>query len=301
MTTSAAPAVVGSVVLSPRRDRIVIRVPVSRRVPFQVLESERSLALRLYGSAGNVNWMQYGMADSLVLRMAWAQSTAEEVTLTLDLAQPVWGYRTRWDDGDLLLEIRRPPLLDESNPLRGRLIAVDPGHPPAGSTGPTGLREAEANLAVSLQLRGLLEAAGARVLMTRTSDSVVELWPRVELAETAGADVLLSIHNNALPDGVNPFTNSGASVYYNQPRSIPLARAVQGALVQRLGVRDLGIGRGDLALVRATWMPSVLTEGLFMILPEQEAALRTSEGQRLYALAVFEGLRRFLRDRARDR
>jgi N-acetylmuramoyl-L-alanine amidase len=45
-------------------------------------------------------------------------------------------------------------------------------------------------------------------------------------------------------------------------------------------------------------MPSVLTEGLFMILPEQEAALRTAEGSQRYAEAVREGLRRFLRERA---
>jgi len=44
----------------------------------------------------------------------------------------------------------------------------------------------------------------------------------------------------------------------------------------------------------------VLTEGLFMMLPDQEAALRTPQGQRLYALAVAEGLRRYLEDRARE-
>jgi N-acetylmuramoyl-L-alanine amidase len=89
-------------------------------------------------------------------------------------------------------------------------------------------------------------------------------------------------------------------VYYNHPRSIPLAHDVQRALLERLGLRDLGIGRGDLALVRGTWMPSVLTEGLFMMVPDQEAALRSPRGQHLYALAVFEGLRRFLGERARD-
>ena len=52
--------------------------------------------------------------------------------------------------------------------------------------------------------------------------------------------------------------------------------------------------------VRGTWMPSVLTEGLFMILPDQEAALRDPRGQQLYALAVFEGIRNFLRQRARE-
>jgi N-acetylmuramoyl-L-alanine amidase len=45
----------------------------------------------------------------------------------------------------------------------------------------------------------------------------------------------------------------------------------------------------------------VLTEGLFMMIPEQEAALRSPEGQREYALAVLEGIRQFLRDRANGR
>jgi N-acetylmuramoyl-L-alanine amidase len=236
----------------------------------------------------------------LVRRVRWDQAAAEQVTLAFDLASPVWGYRVRWERDDLLFEIRRPPAIDEGHPLRGRLIAVDPGHPPAGATGPTGLREAEANLAVALELRRLLVEAGAKVLMTRTADEPLDLWPRVELADTAGADVLISVHNNALPDGINPFTNNGTSVYYNHPRSVPLARAVQDELVQHLGLRDLGMGRGDLALVRATWMPSILTEGLFMIVPEQEAALRSVEGRRLYASAIFHGLRRFLRDRARE-
>jgi N-acetylmuramoyl-L-alanine amidase len=34
-----------------------------------------------------------------------------------------------------------------------------------------------------------------------------------------------------------------------------------------------------------------------MSVPEQEAALRSPQGQRLYAEAVVEGIRRFLRER----
>jgi N-acetylmuramoyl-L-alanine amidase len=297
---SAVPAVVGSVRLTPMKDRVRLRVPLSHRVPFKVTESDRSLTVRLYGALGDVNWIQYGAADTLIRRVAWDQNDRDEVTLTLELARSLWGYHARWERGDLVLDVRRPPSLDPGGSLKGRLIAIDPGHPPGGATGPTGLREAEANLGIGLELKRLLEQEGARVFMTRTEDVPLELWPRVDLAERAGADILVSIHNNALPDGVNPFTNNGTSVYYNQPRSVPLARAVQAALVQRLGVRDLGIGRGDLAMVRTTWMPAVLTEGLFMIVPEQEAALRSLRGHRLYAEAVVDGIRRFLRERAAE-
>ena len=292
--------VVGSVSVTRRPDRASVRIPLSQRVPFRVEETERALVVTLYGASGDVDWIRYGPADSVIRRISWKQVTSDEVSLTFELERPVWGYRTRWDRTDLLLDIRRPPAIDNGDPLRGRLIAVDPGHPPGGATGPTGLREAEANLAVGLELRRLLEAAGARVVMTRVTDSIVELAPRVAVAEASGAEVLVSIHNNALPDGINPFINNGTSVYYNQPRSIPLARAIQASLLRRLGLRDLGVGRGDLALVRGTWMPSVLTEGLFMMLPDQEAALRSPEGQRLYAQAVVDGLRAYLEDRGRD-
>jgi N-acetylmuramoyl-L-alanine amidase len=294
------PAVVGSVTLTPRADRVTARIPLTRRIPFQVLEDERSLVLRFHGAVGDVNWIRYGATDSVVRQVAWAQASADEVTLTFHLERPVWGYRARWDRGDLLFDIRRPPRLDEGDLLRGRFIAVDPGHPPAGATGPTGLREAEANLGVALELRSLLEGAGAKVLMTRTGDTPLDLWPRVRLAEEAGAELLISVHNNALPDGINPFTSNGSSVYYNHPRGVPLARAIQQELVHRLGLRDLGVGRGDLALVRGTWMPSVLTEGLFMMLPEQEAALRSEQGRRLYAVAILDGVRNFLRERREE-
>ncbi len=294
----ANPAVVGSVTMVPEADRVRVRIPLGRRVPHAISETERELTLRLYDAVGDVNWIHYGARDSLVRRIAWDQPAARQVTLAFELSRPLWGYRARWQGTDLVLEIRRPPRIDSAHPLRGRLIALDPGHPPAGATGPTGLREAEANLAIAWELRALLEADGARVLLTRTADAPIDLWPRIDLAERGGAEILVSIHNNALPDGVNPFTNNGTSVYYNQPRSVSLARAIQNALVRRLRLRDLGIGRGDLALVRPTWMPSVLTEGLFIIMPDQEAALRSPQGRRLYAEAIRDGLRTFLRDRA---
>ncbi len=290
-------AIVGSVSLTSAPKSATLRIPLSARVPYLVSETESSITVRLYGASADVNWMRYGGSDSLVEQMDWEQETADEVTITLDLTQSVWGYRTRWDRTDLMLEIRRPPAIQKSSPLAGVRIVVDAGHPPGGATGPTGYKEAEANLGVALKLQEMLEAGGAEVLMTRTTDTSVDLAFRPFFADSMDADLLISVHNNALPDGVNPITNSGTSVFYNQPRSAAFARSVQTALVKRLELRDLGVGRGDLALVRPTWMPSILTEAMFMAIPEQESALRTPLGQKMYAQGVYNGVLEYLKSR----
>lgn len=287
--------IVGSIRLTPGPRSLVLRVPLPARVPYQVSEGERSVTLRLYGVASDINWMQYGGTDPYVSRLSYAQPAADEVTITLELAGPVWGYRSAWSGGDLLLEIRRPPVIDRRRPLAGRTIVIDPGHPPVGATGPTGLWEPVATLAVALKTKTLLERAGATVFLTRTDSTPVDLFPRTHFAEQHDADVLVSIHANALPDGVNPFTNNGTSVYYFHPRSAALARALDRALVVELGVRDLGMGRGDYALVRNPWMPSALTEGLFMMIPEQEAMLAGDAGQWRYARGVARGIEDYLR------
>ena len=278
---------------------LLLRVPLPSHIPFQVEEGDRSLTLRLYGVASDVNWMQHGGTDPYVTRMSYAQPAADEVTITLSLAGPVWGYRTRWSGRDLLLEVRRPPVIDRRRPLAGRTIVLDPGHPPVGAHGGSGLWEPVATLAVALRAKTLLERAGATVLLTRTDSTPIDLYPRTHFAEEHDADVLVSIHANALPDGINPFTNNGTSVYYFHPRSAALARALDRALVAELGVRDLGMGRGDYALVRNPWMPSALTEGLFMMIPEQEAMLSSPDGQLRYARGVVRGIEEFLREMAK--
>jgi N-acetylmuramoyl-L-alanine amidase len=62
-----------------------------------------------------------------------------------------------------------------------------------------------------------------------------------------------------------------------------------------MGLRDLGIYYDNLALARPTWMPSVLCEGAFLMIPEQEAAMRTPEYQEAYARGIVEGLEAFFR------
>ena len=92
-------------------------------------------------------------------------------------------------------------------------VAIDPGH---GGIDPGAVRdgvlEKEVALAFARDLSDTLLAAGFRVALTRDRDDFVALDDRVAAARAAGADLLLSIHCNAVDDqavsGAITFTRS---------------------------------------------------------------------------------------------
>jgi len=293
--------VIGGARFAAQPDYIDLRIGSTERLPYHVNETERGLQLDVYGGTSAVNFFQYGSLDPMIVRAGWSQPMDSIFRVDIELDRPVWGYDAFHDStGAVVLRIRRPPRIDPDNPFRGLLIAVDAGHGGADSTtvGPTRLTEARANLMVAQRLRPMLEAAGARVLMIRPDDRFVDLGARPQMATDSNAHVLVSVHNNAFPDGVNPFLNNGTSVYYYHMHSVDLAQHLQAELLDELHLRDIGYGRADLALVRPTWMPAALTETSFMMIPEQEAALRDPAVQERIARAHFRGIEAFLRRRA---
>jgi len=280
---------------------IDLRISTPDRMPYFVDETERGLQIDVFGGTSQANFFQFGSYDPLIERAAWSQPRDNVFRVNVTLTRPVWGYDAFHDaNGNIVLRIRRPPHIDREHPLRGIVVALDPGHggKDTATIGPLRFPEAHANLAEGLALKPLLEAAGARVVMTRSTNIFLELGERTKMAQDSNADILISLHNNAFPDGVNPFVNNGTSTYYYHPQSIDLAQALLHELTLELGLKDIGYGRADLALVRPTWMPASLTETSFMMIPEQEAGLRNPEWVERIARAHVRGLEAFLRKRA---
>jgi N-acetylmuramoyl-L-alanine amidase len=251
----------------------------------------------------------YGVVDSGELRVAtddFVLAAGQQplgpgvLGVSVVLSRWPWGYRASYEaDGTLVVRIRRGPRIDPANPLRGIRIVVDPGHPPAGALGPTGFHEKDANLAIGLRLADRLRAAGAVVQLTRSTDVAVDLAARPALAVATDAELLISVHNNAFGTAAKPSRDHGTSTYWFHPLSTDLAWALDRRIAQVTGIPDLGAKFGNLALVRPTWMPSVLTESLFMPIPEQEAALRDPGFLDRLAEAHLRGIEDFLRMRAR--
>jgi N-acetylmuramoyl-L-alanine amidase len=279
----------------PSRDGVDLVIPMGARASYFVEELDRAIAITLYGVRANTDLVNYTSADSLVRTVEWTQPTAERARVVVNLRSAPYGYLVVWEGNALVLKLRRAPAIDPKNPLSGLTIAVDPGHPPIGATGPTGLWEPQVTLPVGMRLKTILEQRGARVVMTRTTADAVALEARPIMSRRANVNAFVSIHLNAYPDGINPFVAPGSGTYFFRQHSEPLARVVQRGLVSQLGLQDLGINYDNLAVVRATWYPAVLCEGAFMMLPDQEAAMRTPEFQERYALGIADGLESYFR------
>ena len=131
--------------------------------------------------------------------------------------------------------------------------------------------------------------------MTRMGHEDLDLYKRVDMATKWGADLLISIHNNALPDGVNPFTHNGTSAYYYFNQARPLAEAIHKRMLKATKLPDHGLYYGNLALTRVSDCPAVLVECAFMMIPEQEAKLKTDKFQRKCASAIYKGICDYLK------
>ncbi len=188
-------------------------------------------------------------------------------------------------------------------PLRHRRIVLDPGHGGyfRGALGPNGLTEAEVNLGVALNLRGLLEWAGAQVWLTRSADTDFlsptdsllssDLAMRVSLSDSLQPDVFLSIHHNSTASLDR--TVNETQTYYpmdDDGASLDLARSIHRHLVINLGIQPASIRPGNFHVLRNATVPAVLGEPAMISHPVMAERLSLAASQRLEAEAYFLGL-----------
>jgi N-acetylmuramoyl-L-alanine amidase len=274
-------------------------MPMSTPAPYLLEQHVGSVSLTLYGTGANPDIIKFLQNDSLVRTINWVPEASDRLRITFELSQAPYGYLVLFDAArGFVLRLRRAPHVSLARPLEGLTITVDPGHPPGGAIGPTGYTEAQGTLAVAMKLRDMLQERGARVIMTRTDMNAVDLHLRSVIARRTNSHVLLSVHENAFGDGVNPFPNVGTSTLYFHPQSEPLARLVEAGMMREMGLRDLGIHYQNIAIGRTTWMPSIISEGLFLMVPEQENAAKDPAFQERYARGVADGVEAYFRSLA---
>ena len=178
--------------------------------------------------------------------------------------------------------------------LAGWSFMVDAGHggSDSGAVGPTGLRECDVNLSVALKLQSLLEAEGATVHMTRTSDVSVSITSRWTQANDLGVDRFISIHHNAVSDPSANYVIALVSTYAGSD-SVDLAGTAVNEIKWELGVpaHSNPVWHVDyVGVLNHTNMPAILTEASFISNPAEEQRLRDPYYNQREADAIFRAI-----------
>ena len=185
-----------------------------------------------------------------------------------------------------------------SQPLMGRIIAVDAGHGGSdpGAVGVSGSEEKTINLQLALLLQKELERYGATVVMTRTEDMCYsdvkkeDLDARADLVSDHEGEILLSMQCNADPDP----RCCGAQVFYHpqSEQGEKLAKAIQKAVLHdtdQLKEREAQSLNGPY-LMKAVAVPVVIVEAGFLSHSEEETMLLDEDYQKKIAAAVCRGV-----------
>ena len=211
-----------------------------------------------------------------------------------------------------------------STALAGKVIVIDPGHqahadtapepigPGASETKPkvaggttgvvTHIPEGQTVLTIGLKLKAALEAQGATVVMTRTSQNVdVSNSQRAAIANNAHANLFLRLHcdgaDSSSTHGISmlvPAQNQWTGPIVSSSRSA--GETLQAAVIAATGAKNNGVvTRSDLSGFNYCQVPSVLIEMGFMTNPEEDRQLNDSTYQAKLVSGLVQGCLNWLK------
>ncbi|KLU62072.1 N-acetylmuramoyl-L-alanine amidase LytC precursor [Peptococcaceae bacterium CEB3] len=183
-------------------------------------------------------------------------------------------------------------------------VVIDPGHGgyDPGAVSKLGIYEKEINLEIAARVAEQLKPSGMKAILTRdededyvaegvrgrTSKKQTDLNYRINLANSAKADVLVSIHVNATKGGLK----SGAETFYNPDsvESTRLAEAIQRELIKVPGMNRRIAKPGDFYLLKNCGMPAVIVEVGYLNNPAELKKLQQPWYLEYLAHAIAKGI-----------
>ena len=199
----------------------------------------------------------------------------------------------------VMISLRSVPTISFNKPYT---VVVDAGHgePDGGAVGINGTIEKDINLKIALRLQEVLESRGVRVLMTRTDDNsicdksaktlhekkVSDMHNRLEIINTSGADLFLSIHMNSFSDP----KSGGLHVFYSRkhPEAEETAVLIQESIAELTGAKTHTVKAASdtLFLMKNPIPPAILVECGFISNPEEEQLLNDDNYQSKIAFSI---------------
>ena len=248
-------------------DQVYISLP--KRLPYHYwteLDPTR-ICIDVFGAMDNSNWMTQYFDTEIIDYVDFNQVESDVYRVIIKLKEKYsWGYSVDYSGTNLVINVNHAP----QPTIKGMVIGLDAGHggKHPGAISASGLKEKDVNLSLVNEVKALLEAKGAKIVMSRDGDQGPTMGERKKTFKDAGVDLMISIHNNS---GGSPLSEMGSCTAYKHVSDRALAVVMQKRLVE-LGHKNFGvIGNFNFSLNAPTEYPNVLLEVLFMSsLPEEE-------------------------------
>jgi N-acetylmuramoyl-L-alanine amidase len=178
--------------------------------------------------------------------------------------------------------------------LTGKTVVLDPG---AGQEpGQNGVSEAEITYDVAARLAERLRGVGAAVTVTRGPQEAPPAADRAALAESVGADLVISLltetHTSPVASGVATFYWGGGRVGQHSATGAELAGLIQREITARTDLLDDRSHPCSYDLVRLTRMPAVIVSLGYLSNPDDVQRLSGADFRETLAEAVLFAVQR---------
>ena len=183
---------------------------------------------------------------------------------------------------------------DETIPqgIKNAIIVIDPGHggdDPGAVVNFSDKHEADHTLTTALLVKKELEAMGAKVILTRTSDTSVSLIERAEISNKNNADAFISIHFDSAEDS----SLSGTTTYYFSEKSENLSQTVNKYLARNLPLKNQGSRFQNFMVLRDNARPSILLELGYLNNQGDNKVISSEEYQQNIAKSIANALKEY--------
>ncbi len=270
-----------------------VKLGLFARLPYQSFQlvDPSKIVVDVFGATNNTNWITQLENTKEIKNVLYEQLEDEVFRITIELKHAQhWGHMIYYKGNTLVIKIKRQP---ENLMLSNLTIAVDAGHGGSntGAGGPTGSSEKMLTLEVSLKLQKALEQEGATVIMTRTTEKMVDNKERILFYRDSMPDLLISIHLNSSSD---PIRVTGTSTFYRYAGFRNLSNAIYKRMLE-LGLPEQGNNSSfNFMLNSPIEYPNALVETLFLSSPEDESKILDEGFQHQIANKIVQGVKDFL-------
>ncbi len=289
-----------------RRDgEVRLVIPSTHNVPVNCVKEDTSFRVTLY--RGHTDADTASLSDNPILSSISFVNGGEEesaytvYSFTLHERDNFYGFRVLYEDGNIVIALREPMQVDLSSdkPLAGKTIVLDAGH--GGSERGTltpgthqGYDEKVCNLDIVLALKPKLEALGAEIILLREDDSTVDIYTRMAEIDQIEPDLLLSIHQNSMPQNTDVSHIRGVVGLYWTESGRSLADCVAEEIAIALGRLKRDTTQQRLAMLRNYKFPATLVEIGFVTYAEEFETLVAGSGIDVTAQAIADGVMKWI-------